>query len=57
MKINIEIETENRLELIETIEKIRNEISEAPDDFFTKKATYKEDTKHPRFEIGIIEPL
>jgi hypothetical protein len=39
MKINIEIETENRLELIEIIQKIRTELKEAPDNFFAKKAT------------------
>jgi hypothetical protein len=57
MKIKIEIETENKAELIEAIEKIINEIAKAPDDFFTRKATYKEDTKHPRFEIEIVEPI
>jgi hypothetical protein len=31
MKIKIEIETENKAELIEAIGKIRNEIAKAPD--------------------------
>jgi hypothetical protein len=31
MKIKIEIETENKAELIEAIEKIINEIAKAPD--------------------------